>query len=194
MEKRANKREQILKDALEMFALKGFYATTMPEMAQHLGMSPGNIYRYFSSKDELAYEVMIYSSRILGEEVNEINAIPAHSKEKIWQIVCLFLNIAKHRRSHIDFFIKVTVASKEIFQNKKTFEETDVVKAFHIFFEEGVLKRELRNQDFFGVLGLFIGYLSGIAYMYGENLLEEDVTYYANTISQNIYEALRIKE
>lgn len=194
MRKKISKREKMLKDALEIFALKGFYPTTMPEMAKHLGMSSGNIYRYFASKEELAYEVMIYSSDILAKDINEINSMPIHSKEKIWQIVSLFLHLAKYNRSHIDFFIKVTIGSKEIFKNKKTFNETSLVNSFHTFFEEGVLKRELRNQDFFSVFGLFMGYLSGIAYMYGEDLLEEDITYYANMISQNIYEALRVKE
>ena len=64
----------------------------------------------------------------------------------------------------------------------------------HAFYEESVLKRELRNQDFFGVFGLFMGYLSGIAYMYGQDLLEEDILRYTNTISQNIYEALKVRE
>jgi hypothetical protein len=39
-----------------------------------------------------------------------------------------------------------------------------------------------------------MGYLSGIAYMYGQDLLEEDILRYTNTISQNIYEALRVRE
>ncbi|MCK9257207.1 MAG: TetR/AcrR family transcriptional regulator [Sulfurospirillaceae bacterium] len=194
MNKIANKKELILKSALNIFSKKGYYATTMPELAKELDMSPGNIYRYFDSKEELAYETLLYSSKTISDEIDKINAMPLHSKEKIWHIVNIFLNFAKHSPEHINFFIKVTVASKEIFKGKKSFSDSKVVKSLHAFYEESVLKRELRNQDFFGVFGLFMGYLSGIAYMYGQDLLEEDILRYTNTISQNIYEALKVRE
>jgi AcrR family transcriptional regulator len=47
-------RDAILMTALRLFAEKGFEATTMRSIASEAGVSLGNAYYYFSSKDDLA--------------------------------------------------------------------------------------------------------------------------------------------
>ncbi|WID94160.1 helix-turn-helix domain-containing protein [Bosea vestrisii] len=44
---------RILDAAERVFARAGFHAATMNEIAVEAGMSPGNLYRYFSSKDAI---------------------------------------------------------------------------------------------------------------------------------------------
>jgi len=196
MKPKTDKTEQILEGSLRLFSQKGFFATTMPDIAKFLKMSPGNIYNYFASKEELAKAVITYSSRILGEEVRKINDMSADSEEKIWRIVAIYFSMVKDRPEHIDYFLKVYLANKEIFSSsmRELLYESVFIKELRIMFEEGVLKRELRNQDFFSVLGILVGTLAGVSFMYTENLLEEDIMYYTKSISQNIYEALRVKE
>ena len=45
--------DRILDAAAACFAASGFHRTTMQEVAAKAGMSPGNLYRYFPSKDAL---------------------------------------------------------------------------------------------------------------------------------------------
>lgn len=47
----ADKRALILDAAKSCFARAGFHRTTMQDIAAEAGMSPGNLYRYFASKD-----------------------------------------------------------------------------------------------------------------------------------------------
>ncbi|GAB6072937.1 hypothetical protein JCM14244_13140 [Venenivibrio stagnispumantis] len=47
------KKEEIVNVACKLFAEKGYYNTTIPDIAENLGMSVGNLYNYFSSKEEL---------------------------------------------------------------------------------------------------------------------------------------------
>jgi len=49
----SERRRQILDAAERRFAAAGFHRTTMQDVAAEAGMSPGNLYRYFSSKDAL---------------------------------------------------------------------------------------------------------------------------------------------
>ncbi|MBN9445142.1 TetR/AcrR family transcriptional regulator [Bosea sp. (in: a-proteobacteria)] len=44
---------RILDAAERVFARAGFHAATMQDVAMEAGMSPGNLYRYFSSKDAI---------------------------------------------------------------------------------------------------------------------------------------------
>jgi AcrR family transcriptional regulator len=48
-----DRRHQILDAAQLCFARSGFHQTTMQDVAAEAGMSPANIYRYFTSKDAL---------------------------------------------------------------------------------------------------------------------------------------------
>lgn len=167
----------------------------MPDIARFLKMSPGNIYNYFTSKEELAKAVITYSSRILGEEVRKINEMSVDSEEKIWRIVAIYFSMVKSRPEHIDYFLKVYLANKEIFSSsmKELLYESVFIQELRTMFEEGVLKRELRNQDFFSVLGILVGTMAGVAFMFSEDLLENDIMHYTKSISENIYEALRLK-
>ena len=47
------RRQQILDAAAECFARKGFHHTTMHDICQMAELSPGAVYRYFASKDDI---------------------------------------------------------------------------------------------------------------------------------------------
>ena len=59
-----------------------------------------------------------------------------------------------------------------------------------IYFEEGVRAGELREQDFFSAFGLFMGYLGGMVFLKGEDILPKELDEYIDDISNNIYKAL----
>jgi TetR/AcrR family transcriptional repressor of uid operon len=49
----ADRRSEILAAAQACFARSGFHQTSMQEICAEAGMSPGNLYRYFPSKEEI---------------------------------------------------------------------------------------------------------------------------------------------
>lgn len=51
------RRADILSAALKCFAAKGFYATTMADIARAAGMSAGNLYNYFAGKVDIVEEL-----------------------------------------------------------------------------------------------------------------------------------------
>ena len=171
MDKKTKKTESILDAALLLFSNNGFYATTIPDIARAMGMSVGNLYNYFASKEVLAKEIIKYSSNILGAEIRKVNEENCSVKEKIRKIVALYFEMASTKPQHINYFLRVYLANREVF--KDGCEGMLCVSAFvtelMIFFEEGVACGELRNQDFFSAFGLFMGYLGGFVFLNGEN-------------------------
>lgn len=65
----ANRRGALLAVAAECFAQKGFRATTMQQIARAAGMSVGNLYNYFSGKDDIVSELADRELRQMAERV-----------------------------------------------------------------------------------------------------------------------------
>jgi AcrR family transcriptional regulator len=66
---RGSTREAIVSAALELFRERGFEGTTMRAVAERAGVSVGNAYYYFSSKDELVqgfYDQLVAEHRALA--------------------------------------------------------------------------------------------------------------------------------
>jgi hypothetical protein len=115
------------------------------------------------------------------------------SKEKIKKIVEIYFTMAKEKPEMIEYFLRVYLSHREVF--KDGCEGMTCVSGFiteiMIFFDDGVSSGELRNQDFFSAFGLFMGYLGGMVFLKGEEILPNDIEYYIDDISRNIYYALK---
>ncbi|MBE0490948.1 MAG: TetR/AcrR family transcriptional regulator [Sulfurospirillum sp.] len=194
--KKSKKMEQILEVALLLFSKKGFFATTMPDIAKAMKMSVGNFYNYFSSKEFLAKELLRYSSNILGAQIRKVNESDCSTREKVKRIVHLYFKIIDQKPQHINYFLRVYLTNKEIFKDgcEGMICVSSFVTEMMIFFEEGVRKGDLRNQDFFVAFGLFMGYLGGFAFLKSEDVLEKNILEYVDDIAQNIYFALCVHE
>jgi AcrR family transcriptional regulator len=53
IQRQADRRDEILSAAQRCFVRSGFHQTSMQEICAEAGMSPGNLYRYFPSKEAL---------------------------------------------------------------------------------------------------------------------------------------------
>ncbi|MCD8544668.1 MAG: TetR/AcrR family transcriptional regulator; helix-turn-helix transcriptional regulator [Sulfurospirillum cavolei] len=100
-----------------LFASRGFYSTTIPDIAKAIDMSVGNIYNYFSSKEILAKEIIKYSSDILGAEIRRVNEETCSVQEKIRKIVSLYFEMASSKPQHINYFLRVYIANREVFKD-----------------------------------------------------------------------------
>ena len=194
--KKTKKTEEILETSLLLFSQKGFYSTTMPDIAKEMHMSVGNFYNYFPSKEALAKELIKYSSDNVGARLKEVNELKCSSKEKIKKMVTVYFEIATQKPQYLDYFLRVYLANKEIFKDgcEGMICVASFVTEMMIFFEEGVRNNELRDQDFFSAFGLFMGYLGGFVFLFGEGILEKDLSFYIEDISHNIYQALKTNE
>ena len=73
-ESTAERRRLILDAAERSFTRAGFHRTTMQDVAAEAGMSPGNLYRYFPSKDALVAGLCERDRAGLASEFAEVRA------------------------------------------------------------------------------------------------------------------------
>jgi AcrR family transcriptional regulator len=194
LSKKEQKKEQIMQSALELFSVKGFYNTTIPDIANALKMSVGNMYNYFKSKDILAKEIIKYISVYLGGKLKEINELDISTQEKTRKIIEVYFETASKKPEMIDYFLRIYLSTREVFKEgcEGMICVNEFVTEIMIYFEEGVKCGDLRDQDFFSAFGLFMGYLGGMVFLKGEGILPKDLDDYVDDISYNIYKALSV--
>jgi AcrR family transcriptional regulator len=64
-------REQLLEAAMELFATRGFHATSMKDLASAAGVSPPSIYNHFASKESVLAAALAEGLRWFHEGVVE---------------------------------------------------------------------------------------------------------------------------
>ena len=71
VEKKEAKKDKIIEKSMELFREKGYHTTKVEEITKALGISKGNFYTYFASKEEVLYEILNIMKnekiRMLGE-------------------------------------------------------------------------------------------------------------------------------
>jgi AcrR family transcriptional regulator len=68
-EDKSQRRDEIMAAAKEVFARKGFHATTVADIAKRAGLAYGSVYWYFDSKDELFHALMAVEESALRNHV-----------------------------------------------------------------------------------------------------------------------------
>ena len=66
-EQRNDKRARILDAAVKVFAERGYFSSTVAEIARAAGVADGTIYLYFKSKDDLLL-------RLFDEKMTQLRA------------------------------------------------------------------------------------------------------------------------
>ncbi|AXH14792.1 TetR/AcrR family transcriptional regulator [Malaciobacter mytili] len=187
------KKNNIIENALKLFSKKGFYNTTIPDIAKAMKMSVGNMYNYFASKEELAKYAIKYSTNILANQLKEINHKQISSKEKIFLFTKQYLENVKNSPEVIEYFLRVYLSNREVFaQGCEGFLcVSEFVTEVMILLDEGAQSGEFREQEFFTAFSMIMGCLGGFAFLSGEKVLDKDLIEYSNSISENIYRALK---
>ena len=108
------KREAILSAALDLFAERGFYGTPVPMIAERARVGAGTLYRYFSSKEEMANALyQRWKTAFAAELIKDLepNLPPREGFRRVWRrmldfqskypIVMKFLEL-HHHHSYLD--------------------------------------------------------------------------------------------
>lgn len=70
------RRDQVLNAAAECFRRRGYHGAAMAEVARTAGMSPGHIYNYFASKEEIIEALVARDVEEMFSMLGEMQAQP----------------------------------------------------------------------------------------------------------------------
>ena len=106
--------EMIMEKALELFAQKGFRATSTREIASHAGITEVTLYRHFASKEKLFEEIGKKFSPIAVLENIPHDIEEKKIGEKLSYLLRHFFEIFKQRNPLIRVMLAESIAHPEI--------------------------------------------------------------------------------
>ena len=110
VEKKEAKKDKIIEKSMELFREKGYHTTKVEEITKALGISKGNFYTYFGSKEEVLYEILniMKNERIkMLEEIDTDKAPKEILKTFIEDYIQFFFKyLKKVNLQNIDDFLK----------------------------------------------------------------------------------------
>ena len=102
-----DRRQSIEAAAAELFAERGFAGTGVADIAAEVGITPGAIYRHFSSKEDLLEHIVLGSLSRIGDVVDAATAEPGASSEaRVRALIAAMLDIAQANRAFVATYLK----------------------------------------------------------------------------------------
>jgi TetR/AcrR family fatty acid metabolism transcriptional regulator len=92
------KRDRILKAAIQVFAKNGFYATRVSEIAKAAGVADGTIYLYFKNKDDVLITIFEEGIEQLLTILREVAETDDTFENRISRIIELQLGLLEEQR------------------------------------------------------------------------------------------------
>jgi AcrR family transcriptional regulator len=93
-------REKILNEACDAICKYGFYRLTMRKLAAKLKMSAGNLYHYYSNKDEIYLAIQIKGFQLLYDRFAKINNTDSDPSDKLREIIKAYLDFGIKNADH----------------------------------------------------------------------------------------------
>ncbi len=145
MEK-ANRRDEILGAAGQLFSRRGFHATSMRDLARAVNLQGGSLYAHIQSKEEVLFELV---NRAADEFLSNAEMIPAHlsPKERLEQLIRGHLEVIVRELDNATVFFHEWKFLNPDLQRKITARRDAYESHFRKIIEEGVRKGEFEVED-----------------------------------------------
>jgi len=162
------RKHEIIKAALQIFAQKGYKATTLDEIAEKSEFGKGTIYNYFSSKEEIYTEIItsvIEQHQIIIRKIDE-KTVTLH--DFVEELLAGLIRFSRENKESFllllfteihQSFTASTEISRIMDNNKQKMTEFFVQKA-----SKAIENKEIRDVDLERIIRLFRGL--GFNYIY----------------------------
>ena len=138
------RREQIVRDAMALFARHGFAGTTTQEIARHAGISEALLFRVFKDKKSLYSAIIDHKIAETGEELFPHEAASQERDEEVFGTVgCVLMRAMERDPSFVRLLL---YSGLERHQLAEMFYEARIAKLFS--FLERYIKKRIRRKAF----------------------------------------------
>jgi AcrR family transcriptional regulator len=88
MRKSIKTEEKIIKVALQLFVQKGYHATSIRDITEHVGVTKGAFYSHFTSKGKLLLRIIeMYERSYVEKMIESVSAYEGNALEKLHHVI-----------------------------------------------------------------------------------------------------------
>lgn len=168
----------ILKAAEVVFAQKGYSLTTMDDVASEAQFSKATLYRYFKSKSEIFFEIILNSFEEVRQKLRKIKEKKKSAVEKLKEIIRFNLHFYHQKKNISRIFLMEKSLMKKIcnlipegeglsseqdlrLQENIKAKTDEIYKLMSEIFTEGIEAGEFRKMDVMDACYIFDALLHG---------------------------------
>jgi TetR/AcrR family fatty acid metabolism transcriptional regulator len=155
-----DRRKQILRAAVKVFAEKGYHGCRISDVAEEAGVAYGLVYHYYGNKDGLLASVFDANWAFFAKAVDEIVGADAGMTEKLGQIIELAFSAFEMAPLEVKVLVLEFGRNSRLGEALEKPQVARVFKSIAKIFEDGKKSGELQDGIDPGAMSiLFIGAL-----------------------------------
>lgn len=158
----STRKEVIIAEAAKLFREKGFSATSMRDLAEHVGVEAASLYNHISSKAEILQEICFKVANQFMSHIEEVDNSQQSAIAKIEAILRF------HIRQMVEHYEEVYVSDREwkhltepYMQNMQS-QRRAYRQKIALIIEEGIRKGEIKAIDAPTAVLIMLHAVSGI--------------------------------
>jgi AcrR family transcriptional regulator len=158
----STRKEVIIAEAAKLFREKGFSATSMRDLAEHVGVEAASLYNHISSKAEILQEICFKVANQFMSHIEEVDASPQTAIAKIEGILRF------HIQQMVEHYEEVYVSDREwkhltepYMQNMQS-QRRAYRQRIALIIEEGIRRGEIKPIDAPTAVLIMLHAVSGI--------------------------------
>ena len=136
-------RQRIDRTALRLFVEKGVAETTIRDIASEAGIAEGTLYRHYTGKEAMAWELFVENFTAIGKTLNEIQRRKDTTREKLDAIIRHFCSVFD--KDSVVFSYLFLVRHQHML--KLTPRMPNPYLVFRAVIREGMARGEIPRQD-----------------------------------------------
>lgn len=153
-------KEQIMNAAVVLFSKKGFYQTSMDDVAQQAGVAKGTLYYHFKNKSQLFCETTVAGIDFMSGEVQSIINQGMTPRDMADKIIALFVEMCTDYAGIVDIVMNEISngIDADVLQTLKEAKLRFIGRVAHVL-DEGKMAGVLRPCDSQSVSGALVSFV-----------------------------------
>jgi len=181
---------QILEAAEKIFAKKGFYTTTMEEVAKEARLAKGTIYLYFDSKEDLFFSVTERKLDILLNKIEEELKKSNLPSQRIRRVIAVHLKFLEENGDFFKIMQGFSGSLKERLE-KKLKDRVIQKQSYYIeildkLIQEAINKKEVKLLDSRKLAVILMGIIHSLT-LYWISKKEKDSLYKDESLAWEVF-------
>jgi AcrR family transcriptional regulator len=161
-------RERIIAAALQLFTQRGYFSTTVPDMARTAQVSVGSIYHHFKDKEDVARALFVGLMEGLQEALAKIAHDNATAHDRCRAVMAMLFELTESNRDAMDFMLYAK--HRDFLPSERPMCSSKPFETMRAFVQDGMGNGEIRNMDvmvatsclFGGAIRLITARLDGV--------------------------------